>query len=456
MNFIVYSSAILIVGVVTFLAIERPYTFASLLIFLYVYRETNFQLPGPFDARGLLTLILFARLFLFDKRNYLLTIRFLLRDLSAILLSIFIIVCFYTTYSFYGDFWQLIKSHILLFVSIILGFIIIINGQGRKVFYNAIVVAAIFSTVDLLYSTIVYGSLNVRSILNSLLLHNYKTINHSDVALICSYALVLTFLFFIRKQTPKTIAVPLMLVFSIAILFSTSRSTLVAIIPVFIIVFLVQREIQFNLNKVFTSFLGVILFFVSFYIIYNALLSSGEFKSSFLDNTYYRLYEEPMSILGGNKNKVFDKQGEAKEGTTEWRLKRTQLGLSKFSKLNLKTQLFGIGEGGYEDKNFGEDFSFGYALDAHNGYVLLLVERGIFGFSLYVFIIIYLSFKSFKLLRQGLIDVPIIYILLFLAIYCIGQNGELTNNMAFIFLGATIANTKKFDHIEGKNNLLSL
>src|SRR3989339_884152 len=400
MDFIVYSSVLLIVAVLIFLSIERPYIFAFILIFLYFYRRTNLELPGPLDARGLMTLVLFARLFIFDKQNYLLVRKFLFQNLNGMLLTIFIVLSFYIAYSSYGGILGQLKNHILLIVSLILGFIIMINGQGRKVFYNAIVLSALLSIVDLLYTFVIYADFNIRSLLKSTFLNDNSVVNHSDVALLCGYALIMTFIFFIRKQIPRTISIILMFVLSMGIILSTSRSILIALIPVLIIILLVQREIQFNLNKVLTAFLGTALFLVSFYLIYNSLLTSGQFKSSFIDQAYYRLYEEPMSLIGGNDEKVFNEFGKEKPRNTEWRYKRSMKDLAKYSHLDLKTQLFGLGQGGYVINNFAEDYFYVHPISAHNGYVLILVERGILGLLIFIFITVNLSFKSFKLLRQ--------------------------------------------------------
>ena len=446
MDFILYSSALLVVSALLFFAIERPYAVATFLVFCFVYRF-NVNLPGPLDSRGLLTLFLLARLFLFDKHNYLLVRKYLFRNFTFVLLVIFILISFYTTYSYYGELKNLVKLFFLIVVSIILGFIIIINGQGQKVFLKGIVLAGIFSTIDLIWSTIKYGTLNIRSLLKTLVLHEslheYDAYNHGFFALICCFAIIMLYISHIKKQIPVIISAPLILFLSLGVIISTSRSTIIAMIFVFIIIFLVQKEIQFNLKKIMSMILSLALFFISFYFIYNALLSSGDFNTSFIDETYYRLYEEPMSVFGGNKKKVFNERGKAKEGTSEWRYNRSMKDLAKYSRLDLKTQLFGIGVGGYTEQNFGEDFLIGYALGAHNGYVLILVERGIVGLLLYIYIILYLSFKSLKLLRQGLIDVPIVYVFLALAFFCIGNNGELTDQLAFFLLGAMFANIKE-------------
>jgi len=185
MDFILYSSAVLVVAVLIFLSIEKPYVFAFILVFMYFYRSTNVELPGPLDARGLMTIVLFARLFLFDKKNFLLARRFLFLNLNGILLSIFIITSFFIAYTNFGELSEDLKYHALLVISLVLGFAIIINGQGRKVFYNAVVLAALLSIVDLLYTLIIYSNLNIRSLIRNTLFHDNSVIRFHQAVSDC-------------------------------------------------------------------------------------------------------------------------------------------------------------------------------------------------------------------------------------------------------------------------------
>jgi hypothetical protein len=446
MDFILYSTVLLVVLALTFFAIEKPYIVATILVFCFVYRF-NVELPGPLDARAILTLFLFFRLIVFDKQNLILLKKYLFRDFNWSLLILFLLINFYTTFMNYGSLRGLIQGTSLLIISLLLGFIVIINGQGKKVFLYGIGLAGILTTIDILWSTIMFSSLQIRSLFKVVLLREsfteHTASNHNPMGLICSYALILIFFSWIKKQTPKTISLPLLFFFSLGLLISTSRSSLIAVVIALTILFLVQKEIQFNLNKVLIGFIGTTLFLVSFYFLYNTILSSGQFKSSFIDQTYYRLYEEPMSLIGGNEGKVFNKQGKLKEGNARGRVERSTKDLKKYFRLDLETQLFGIGQGGYRINNFGEDYNVVNPVDAHNGYVLILVERGIIGFLLYIAVIISLSFKSFKLLNNNLIDTPLIYIILVLVFYAVAQNSELTQSLAFLFFGAAIGNTKE-------------
>ncbi|MFW9928916.1 MAG: O-antigen ligase family protein [Candidatus Thorarchaeota archaeon] len=456
MDLILYSFTLLIALASIFFIIEKPYVAATLLVFSFVYRF-NLNLPGPFDVRAYLTIFLFARLVIFDKQNFLIVRKYLFLDFKWILIVIFILLNFFVTYTYYGDLRYQIQYLVLLTISLILGFIIIINGQGKKVFLGGIVLAGVLTTIDIVWSTLTYSSLQIRSLFKMVLLHEsfteHSAYNQNPMGLICSYALILTFAFLIKKQISKVVSIGLILLFSLGLLISTSRSSLIAVILVISIILVVQKEVQFNINKLLTTFIGVIIFFASFYFIYHAILESGQFKSSFIDQTYYRLYEEPLSLIEGNKGKVFDEYGKLKEGNARVRKERTTRDFLKYTRLDLKSQLFGIGQGGYVAKNFGEDYFLVVPTEAHNGYINILVERGLIGLAIYILIIIILSFQSFSLLRKGLINTPLIYVLLTLIFYAIAQNSELTDSLAFLFFGAVIANTKEASVRELKNEI---
>jgi hypothetical protein len=438
MELLVYAFVFLVVAVFIFVTIERPYSIAAFLVLIYVYRFFNIELPGPLDLRGTLTLILLARLFLFDKKNYLFVKNFMFRDLNGVLIFIFLLISCFVTFSYYGDIKGQVFLLIQLIISLILGYIIVNNEEGQKAFFRGVVLAGILCTIDLIFSAITYGSLRTRSLIKVLILGDHTDWNHNALGLVCALALIMVLIFFVKKRIAKKSSFILMLILTLGLFLSTSRSALMAVIFVSLIFVLVQKEVKIDLNKVFISLFGLVIFFVSFYFIYHALLSSGKIKSELVDQAYYRLYGEPMSIFGSNESQVFNEYGVKKEGNTKWRLGRALSDLSKYSEMDLGIKLFGLGNMGYIYNDIGGDNHF-----PHNGYVLLLIERGIVGFTIFIFVIFSLSYRSFKLIRQNLISTPIIYLLLILAFYVIGQNSELTNYIAFLIIGAAIGNTKE-------------
>ena len=68
MEVFLYIFAVLVGLGALFFIIEYPYYMVGIAIFMMVYRF-NIPTPLPLDARGLLTLILFVRLYIFDREN---------------------------------------------------------------------------------------------------------------------------------------------------------------------------------------------------------------------------------------------------------------------------------------------------------------------------------------------------------------------------------------------------
>lgn len=66
------------------------------------------------------------------------------------------------------------------------------------------------------------------------------------------------------------------------------------------------------------------------------------------------------------------------KGSLSFRIKKAEHDLNKFTELNFLTQIFGLGKDGYNklDKEYFEyDLNRSYILEAHNGYVMIIVER---------------------------------------------------------------------------------
>ena len=68
MILILILAGILIFSVFIFLLIEHPFYLFPFFVFLQAY-NIELGLPGPLDVSGLLAILLFIRLILFDKKN---------------------------------------------------------------------------------------------------------------------------------------------------------------------------------------------------------------------------------------------------------------------------------------------------------------------------------------------------------------------------------------------------
>ena len=126
-----------------------------------------------------------------------------------------------------------------------------------------------------------------------------------------------------------------------------------------------------------------------------------------------------------------------------FRAERWQEDFTKFTKLDLENQLFGLGPKGYlqiAERVYKQSGYLRHQLASHNGYLLILLERGIVGLTIFMFLIISLSFKGIKISSEGGSIFPMIYILLIMAIYSFAQNSELTSPYTYLILGSVIGN----------------
>jgi hypothetical protein len=111
-------------------------------------------------------------------------------------------------------------------------------------------------------------------------------------------------------------------------------------------------------------------------------------------------------------------------GSMDWREESAENAYIAYMNMDLKEQLFGIGNGGFEKRNLGHGYN------AHNATLLLLIENGIFGFLIYFMIVggaIVQSvlWKNFS---------PSLAVVIFILVYGLGQNREWTSLATFLFV----------------------
>ena len=445
MTFIIILYVLFGILIVSFLLIEYPYILASLVIFLYLY-NLNIDTHLPLDFRGLLMILLFARLLILDRTNLDFALKYLFKEKYFHLIIIFLITSLFVTLFYHVDVISEIKSFVLLSVSLILGFIVTVNQKGSKVFIYSILAAAIFSTIDILYSFGWMGSIHITRLIDYFFTKVPQSINFNYPGLLCGLGFIYSYLFYIRKEFNKIISLSLMILLSMGIVLSTSRSTLLSTIVLIVLIAILQKEIQLNPKVIINFMLLGFVFLLSFYFLYNILLKNNNNEESLVKQVYWRLYEEPAQIFGADENRYDKLSGKEIEGTMTWRYLRSAQDLKKFSTLNLDKQIFGIGVDEYTKTRFGGDI-FG----AHNGYVLVLVERGICGLILLIVFSIGITIKSLKYTKRYYIKTPIAYLFVMLLIYTVGQNAELTEPLGFLLLGGMIGNLSNYEEYEEEN-----
>jgi O-antigen ligase len=325
-------------------------------------------------------------------------------------------------------------------ISLFLGFLVIINGYTKKTIVLAIIVTGIFATADLIYSYFVLGSLRVRRIIEHFLLgETLTTMNHGFFGELVGYALIITLLSLMTKNLKKSVGYTLIIVFSLGVLISTSRSTALSVILTIAIILLTQKALEINFKKLFVSALAglMILFVVA--LSYSYILKSMNISSEFSEQIYWRLVEEPLSIFKGDVQE-FGLDDNKVQGSMRWRYYKYLRDVNVFFSQNANIVLFGFGAGGY--KNIGEinlNNRFNRQYASHNFYTNLISEYGIIGIILFLSFFFWLLLHTLKKTKQGLLQFSLIYILISKFIITFSDDPNLTDKISFIFYGAVIA-----------------
>ena len=162
-----------------------------------------------------------------------------------------------------------------------------------------------------------------------------------------------------------------------------------------------------------------------------------------------------MQMFGLSDSKQFDIYSQKKrEGSIKFRAEKWEEDFNKYTDLDFTIQLFGIGVNKYHkisEKRWGVWDNFKGTYAAHNGYLIILVERGILGLILFLAIIFQLTSSSFKVIKINQVRTPVIYLFLFIALYSFSQNEELVNIYSYLFMGGAIGNIyyySKLDNVD--------
>ena len=111
-----------------------------------------------------------------------------------------------------------------------------------------------------------------------------------------------------------------------------------------------------------------------------------------------------------------------------------------FLKQDNNTIFFGYGRGGYSKIGliqFEGDKKWQYT--SHNYYTDLVSEIGLVGLFLFLLFFITLLYIVLKIVKQGRLSFPFIYLLFYLFFYSLGGNPDLTDNFTYILYGIIIS-----------------
>jgi len=164
------------------------------------------------------------------------------------------------------------------------------------------------------------------------------------------------------------------------------------------------------------------------FLLFSVVKDSLNLRVDFIDRITDRLIDEPVAVFSKRLGLNYNAQA---LDAMEWREEASANALEAYTRLTPMEQIFGIGYWGYVVRNLGHTH-----LPPHNGFLLLLIENGMVGFILYFF----LTFTVFRQASKWLpVSSPNTSVIIFIFIYCIGQNGELTSGSTFLFFVTMIA-----------------
>ena len=295
MEIILLLSGILLFAIFMFLLIEAPYYIVSVFAFLHLY-GFNWELPGPLDLRGIVSVVLFVRLIIFDKKN--------IESIKEALSNKFLILIIaFSLYSAVIDFFSgasllmIVRTIVLNLITLLIGFLTVINGHVKKTIVLAILITGVMSTVDLVYSYSYKNVLVIRRVIDLILGEHPAGMNHNFFGGLCGIALITLFIMIITKNISKKTSYALIIIFCAGIFLSTSRMTILTVSVTVIFILLIQREFEFNFKKAIVTGVISIFLVISAVISFTFIAPALNVNSKLVDEIYWRLVEEPLKFF---------------------------------------------------------------------------------------------------------------------------------------------------------------
>lgn len=426
---------IIILGGIIFLylLIAKPHIIA-LVFFIMTMASLNAELGGlPMNVRALIGAALFMRV-LVDRSN---------KDNPAfmaipvnILIVVFIVYSFIVTLFFDLFTSEVVKQSGLSLISVYTAYYYYFEFRRRNFDFLKVCLIAggLVCFADLAYTYAAFGTFPVQRVHHFLLKIppiedelDPGGINHNYYGQICGMCFIYLFSEYLNGQLKRKWTIIFFPIMFLGVLMSTSRSALLAISV--ICSFLMAKAVKNNekAKRVYAIILfGIGGIFLAIFLFFT-LQSYLDIDSDFIEHISSRLISEPVAVFNkqlGLRYNVNDL------GPMDWREEASKEAYRAFLNLKFNEQITGIGYGGYVYRNLGHGFQ------PHNGILLILIEAGMIGLVLYLTIVTSIVRKS---LKGGKTFSPLVTILLFFFFYCIGQNGELTSGIAFLFIGSLIA-----------------
>jgi hypothetical protein len=404
--------------------IKKPHQVA-ILLFTAVIADINFDLPGmPLNFRAFLSLALFGRVMTMVK----------LRDPSFLntafcrYIIVFVVYVLYITFSNGLLTFSYVKEFILAIVCGYLGFYYFFKEGGYRLFKTALIISGFICVGDLAWTYVQGGGLWIQRMHFSFT-PAFAVVNHNFFGYICAVGFVFLLADYLTDSENKY-NLYFMPVLFFGVLLSTSRSSL--LILILISVFLLGKALMKKKNNKKATKLIVLSFTCLLLMIFMfQFISVFGISSEFIEQITARMIDEPLAILNralGNSYNVYSLD------SMDWRAEASEIAMKRFQELDTYEKVFGIGHEGFLARNMGY---FGI-YDAHNGILLMLIENGIVGFTMYYLMLLYFFYSFYRLKIFSPTLVCMVYILM----YITSHNRELISFFVFLILGTMAAEIK--------------
>jgi hypothetical protein len=409
-----------------YLLINKP-EIVAVVFFTMVISKINFDLKGlPLNSKAIMSLAMFFRV-LMDKK----AIKFstFLANPTTKLLIIFLTYVIFISLSQDLFTMDLLKESISSILAAFFVYHYFLKLHNNNQLKYAMIASGLICFADLVYTYVVFGGFPMHRLSDNYASNEYGTDYVEDIegpnwnffGQTCGMCFVFMLSDLIKYKSEKKIAFLLLPIMLLGVLMSTSRSALLGLLVVVILIILNginYREEKKRIAKITVFIVGTALTGILLFAIFGKFLN---LNSRFIDEMISRMSDEPVAIL---KKSLGQQYNINNLGSMYWREESSEIAYSAFLNLDLREQLFGIGNTGFEARSLGHGFN------AHNATLLLLIENGLIGFFLFFLLVGGTVIQSLRMKNFS----PSVSVVLFTIVYGLGQNREWTSITTYIFL----------------------
>ena len=415
----------------TYCLIYKPQIVAC-LFFTILIADINFDLAGV-SFRGLVGILIFFRTLIPDPGFKYPSI--LRTPAKYIYFLIFYTILVTSAYDLATP--QFIKITGQVFIAVFCGYYYYLRNGDYRILKISLMAAGLICVADLAYTYVAVGTFPVQRIYQTLLKipqeldengDFLEVINHNFYGQVCAMCFVFLLHEFIVKRKDGYLLAFFLPIMFLGVLMSTSRSSLLGMIGIsfLLLVQLFKSKGGAALaTKIILLGIGTIAISIVTFLFLQEVLN---LRSDFVYRISLRLVDEPIAVL--NKKLGLNYNAQALDAM-DWREEASADAFGAYLNLKPIEQIFGIGFWGFVVRNLGHS-----NLPPHNGFLLLLIESGLLGLLVYLGLTYSIISRSWKYIKGGS---PSVTVVIFLLIYCIGQNGELTSGSTFLFIITAIS-----------------